>query len=281
MQEVAIDMQFTSLRQQWDGISIEYGQMFDIGEFDAAMPQQGIAVAFAPHDRVIWSVDGRDRQTTAVPPGSVFLYASRQFVWHQREKPSEWIHITFDPQLISRIATESGLPADTQLNHRVLFLDSTILHVAHLLKAEVTNGGLSGDLFVESLRNVLLIHLLRHYSQAAATKTAETRLSLPQLHQVKTYIEDHLAEPLSIADLAAIVPMSEFHFARSFKAATGESPHRYLTQRRIERAKVFLSVTQLSVAEICDRVGFSNQSHFTTQFRKLTGTTPRGYRASL
>ena len=274
-------MQFNLVQRQWDGICIDYGQMFETGEFDAAMPQHGLAVAFAPHDRVVWSVDGSDRQTTVMPPGSVFLYASRQFIWHEREKPSEWIHITFDPELISRITVESGLAMDTQLNHRVLFLDPTILHIAHLLKAEVLNSGIAGDLFVESLRNVLLIHLLRHYSQAALAKTDETRLSLPQLHQVETHIEDHLFESLSIADLAAIVPMSEFHFARLFKAATGESPHRYVTQRRIERAKVFLSVTQLSVAEISTRVGFSNQSHFTTQFRKLTGTTPKGYRTRL
>ncbi len=274
-------MGLASLQRKWDGICIDYGQMFETGEFDAAMPQQGLAVAFAPHDRVVWSVAGSDRRATAMPPGSVFLYASRQFVWHERTKPSEWIHITFDPALISRIAVESGLAADIQLDHRILFLDPTILHIAQLLKTEVLNGGIAGDLFIESLRNVLLIHLLRHYSQAAPAKTEETRLSLSQLHQVKTYIEDRLAESLSIANLAAIVPMSEFHFARLFKAATGESPYRYITQRRIERAKVFLSVTQLSVAEISNRVGFSNQSHFTAQFRKLTGTTPKGYRASV
>lgn len=274
-------MQFSLMRKKWDGICIDYGQMLETGEFDAAMPQQGLAIAFAPHDRVVWSVDGGDRHITAMPPGSVFLYASRQFVWHDREKPSEWIHLTFEPDLITRIAVESGLSADLQLNHRVLFFDPTILHIAHLLKTEVLNGGIGGELYVESLRNVLLVHLLRHYSQAASTKTDATRLSLPQLHQIRTYVEDHLADDLKIANLAAIVPMSEFHFARSFKAATGESPYHYVTQRRIERAKVFLSVTQLSVAEISHRVGFSSQSQFTTQFRKLTGTTPKGYRANL
>ncbi len=268
------------LKREWSGISIEYGQMFETGKFDAAMPQHGIAVAFAPHDRVVWSIDNHDRQTTALAPGSVFLYASRQFVWHDRQKPSEWIHITFDPQLIARIAVENGLAADTQFSHRVMFLDPTILQIAHLLKTEVLNGGIADDLFVESLRNLLLIHLLRHYSQAAPIQTDATPLSLPRLHQVKTYIEDHLADSLSLADLAAIVLMSEFHFARSFKAAMGESPYRYVTQRRIERAKVFLAVTQLSVAEISERVGFSNQSHFTAQFRKLTGTTPKRYRVS-
>jgi len=122
-------MQFNLMRKQWNGLCIDYGQMFETGEFDAVMPQQRLAVAFAPHDRVVWSVDGGDRHLTAMPPGSVFLYSSWQFIWHQREKPSKWIHLTFDLELISRIAVESGLSADIQLDHRVLFLDPTILHM--------------------------------------------------------------------------------------------------------------------------------------------------------
>jgi AraC family transcriptional regulator len=78
--------------------------------------------------------------------------------------------------------------------------------------------------------------------------------------------------------MAAVVHMSPFHFARAFKAATGQPPHRYLTQRRMERAKILLSVTRLPVAEVANRVGFSNQSHFSAQFRRATGTTPKGYR---
>ena len=100
------------------------------------------------------------------------------------------------------------------------------------------------------------------------------------MHQVKEYIEENLSEELSIANLASVALMSEFHFARIFKATTGESPHRYVIQRRIERAKVLLSVTQLAIAEIAYRVGISNQSHFTAQFRKFVGTTPKQYRDS-
>jgi AraC family transcriptional regulator len=270
---------FHLVRSEWDSITVEYGQMQEIGEFDAPMPQQGIAVAFAPHDRVIWSVDEGQRQASALPPGSVFLYASRQLVWHRREKPSDWLHITFEPQFLNQVATEHGLPADFELRHQVFFLDPTILHIAQLLKTEVVEGGVAGKLFVESLRNVLAVHLLRHYGQTPKLETAkDKRLSLLQLQQVKDHIEEHLADDLSLAELAAIVPMSEFHFARLFKASTGEAPYRYITQRRIERAKVLLSVTALSVAEIAYRVGFTNQSHFTAQFRKLVGATPKRYR---
>lgn len=272
-------MQFHLLRSQWDRITVEYGQMPETGEFDAPMPQQGIAVAFAPHDRVTWSLDDGDRQTTPLAPGSVFLYASRQLVWHHREKPSDWVHITLDPEFLSQIALENGLSADLKLTHRSFFLDPTIFHIAYLLKAQVISGGLAGTLLVESLRNVLAVHLLRHCREAFSPAIAsDKRLNPLQIQQMKEYIETHLAEDLSLAELAATVPISEFHFARLFKATTGETPYRYVTQRRIERAKVLLSVTQFSVAEIAYRVGFANQSHFTAQFRKLVGATPKQYR---
>jgi AraC family transcriptional regulator len=67
----------TILTNEWDGLRVA------VGEFDFAMPQQAISIAFAPHDRVSWSVDGQCQQTS-LPAGSVFLYGERQFVWHHR-----------------------------------------------------------------------------------------------------------------------------------------------------------------------------------------------------
>lgn len=274
-------MQFHLLQSQWDGITVEYGHMPETGEFDAEMPRQGIAVAFTPHDRVVWSVDGGSRQTSALPPGSVFFYASRQLVWHHREQASDWVHITLDPAYLSRIAAEHDLAEGLHIEHQIFFIDPTILYVAQLLKTEVISDGLAGTLLVESLRNVLSVHLLRHYGQTPKPVAAShRRLSPLQIQQLKDHIEEHLADDLSLAELAAIVPMSEFHFARLFKATTGETPYRYIIQRRIDRAKVLLAITQLSVAEVAYRVGFANQSHFTAQFRKLVGATPKQYRTS-
>ncbi|MEP0956633.1 helix-turn-helix transcriptional regulator [Microcoleus sp. FACHB-1515] len=78
--------------------------------------------------------------------------------------------------------------------------------------------------------------------------------------------------------MAALIPISSFHFARAFKSAIGMPPHQYITQQRIDRAKLLLSATQLSITEVTFQVGFSNQSHFTAQFRKLVGATPKQYR---
>jgi AraC family transcriptional regulator len=268
----------TILKNEWDGLQVEYGRLDTVGEFDFAMPQQAISVAFEPHDRVIWSVDGQ-QQRTNLPAGSVFLYGEREFIWHHRSKPSEYVNLVLDPDLLQQMAIEHGLSANTAIEHRVIFQDPTILHVAQLLKTEVLSGGLAGNLYVESLRNLLAVHLLRnHISGITEPKAEIVYLEGLRLKQLKDYIEDRLAEDLTIATLAALIPMSQFHFARAFKAAVGEPPHRYIMQRRMERAKVLLSVTRLSVAEISYQTGFANQSHFTTQFRKAIGLTPKQFR---
>ncbi|WP_017316610.1 AraC family transcriptional regulator [Mastigocladopsis repens] len=269
------------LKAEWDGITVEYGCLNAIGEFDFAMPKHAISVAFAPHDRVTWSVDGSTTQTTALPAGSVFIYSDRNFVWHQRERESEYINLILDQKLLSQIAADNGLLPNVELEHRIIFPDPTILHIAQLFKSEVFNGGLAGQLYTDSLKNLLAVHLLRNYTGKPEKLSIEdSPLDAFKLNQVKDFIENRLAEDLSIADMANVVHMSQFHFARAFKTATGQPPHRYLTQRRMERAKVLLSVTRLPVAEVAYQVGFYNTSHFTSQFRKATGTTPKAYRDS-
>jgi AraC family transcriptional regulator len=267
------------LQHEWHGLAVEYGQLEAVGEFDFAMPKQGVSVAFVPHEEVVWSVDGGARQRTSLPAGSVFLYGDREFVWHRRRKPSEYINLTLDPGLLQAIAIDHDLPATVEVEHRVIFQDPTILHVAQLLKGEVFSGGVAGHLYAESLRNLLAVHLLRNHTQTTAKPLTQTSpLEGLKLKQLKDYIEDHLAEELAIATLAALIPMSQFHFARAFKAALGEPPHRYILNRRMERAKVLLSVPQLTIAEVAYQVGFANQSHFTAQFRKAIGLTPKQFR---
>jgi len=276
------DLPSLFLKKEWQDITVEYGLLESVGDFEFAMPKHAISVAFIPHERVTWSVDGK-KQTAALPAGSAFLYGDREFVWHHREKASEYVTLYLDSDYLKQTAVENDLPAKTRLTHRVVFPDPTITQVAHWFKGELLNEGLGGNLFADSLKNLLTVHLLRNYCESG---TPHQKLVVPgrafdavKLKQIQDYIEEHLAEDIAIEDMAALVPMSQFHFARAFKAATGETPHKYLIQRRMERAKVLLTVTPLAIAEVAYRVGFSNQSHFTTHFRKATGVTPKAYRS--
>ncbi len=269
------------LKACWDKINVEYSCLDEVGEFDFAMPPQAISVAFLPHERVVWSVDRKASKITSLPAGSAFIYGDRNFVWHKRERISEYINILLDQKFLEQVALESDLSSPIELQHRVIFSDSTILHIAQLFKSELFNGGLAGKLYVESLRNLLAVHLLRNYNFTVVKPVlVNGALDACKLNKVKDFIEDQLAEDLSINDMAAVVHMSQFHFARAFKTATGTSPHRYLMLRRMERAKILLKVTKISIAEIAYQLGFANQSHFIAQFRKAIGTTPKSYRDS-
>ena len=86
------------------------------------------------------------------------------------------------------------------------------------------------------------------------------------------------AEPLDVRAVAAVAHVSEAHFIRSFRAVFGETPHRYLQRRRVERSMFLLRETERSVTDICLDVGFTSLGTFSRMFREIVGETPSGYR---
>ena len=95
------------------------------------------------------------------------------------------------------------------------------------------------------------------------------------------FMEEHLAEDISLDVLADMVRLSPYHFLRSFKRSFGEPPHRYWTTQRIERAKALLANPHASITEVAFDVGFSGTSAFSGSFHRITGQTPTDYRRSL
>src|SRR5262249_22072304 len=100
-----------------------------------------------------------------------------------------------------------------------------------------------------------------------------------KLRRVTAYIESNLHRELPLAELASVANMSPYHFARLFKRATGVSPHRFVVHRRIDAAIVLLAESRSPIGSIARAVGFRTASHFTTTVRRITGLTPRAYRA--
>jgi AraC-like DNA-binding protein len=88
------------------------------------------------------------------------------------------------------------------------------------------------------------------------------------------------AEPLDVRSVAAVAHVSAAHFIRSFRAVFGETPHRYLQRRRVERSMFLLRETERSVTDICFDVGFSSLGTFSRTFHEIVGETPSGYRAA-
>ena len=101
---------------------------------------------------------------------------------------------------------------------------------------------------------------------------------LPQLRRARDHIDRHYQTAVDLDQLAGVAGLSKFHFARSFEAAYGETPIRYLTRRRIERAQDLLRSANLTVTEVCMLVGFASLGSFSARFTALTGEGPAAYR---
>ena len=101
---------------------------------------------------------------------------------------------------------------------------------------------------------------------------------LPHLRRARDHIDRHYQRALDLDQLAAVAGVSKFHFVRSFEAAYGETPIRYLTRRRIERAQDLLRAANLTVTEICMLVGFASLGSFSSRFTAAGGRESHRYR---
>jgi AraC family transcriptional regulator len=130
-------------------------------------------------------------------------------------------------------------------------------------------------------RDSMELALAQHLAQVLRPlPPAQARIDDRRLRRALSLIDERLSEDLSVADLAAAAAMSEAHFSRAFKAATGRSPLRYVIDARMERARALLRGTSRSVAEVAWAVGYADVSRFGEHFRRAAGTTPAAFRAA-
>ncbi|ASC70617.1 DNA-binding response regulator [Halomicronema hongdechloris C2206] len=157
--------------------------------------------------------------------------------------------------------------------------DPHIDAIATMLLSELQRESFGSQLYVESLANVLAVHLLRHHTTTRAPLPVYAGgLPQRQLLQVSDYIDAHLGSAITLAELAELVDISQFHFGRLFKRSLGLSPYQYLLQQRVERAKTLLKRTDKPIVAIALECGFNSHSHLGRKFRQLTGMTPKAYR---
>ena len=148
--------------------------------------------------------------------------------------------------------------------------------------ANEIEGGFLDRILADALNTALAVQIVRLYGDATAIMlTPSNGLSLERLKRVYDYIEAHLDDRLTLTDLASIACLSPYHFSRSFKRTVGIGPARYVIQRRLERAKALMRRTSQPLASIAQEVGFVDQSHLTSVFRRETGVTPGHFRAAL
>ncbi|NEQ27323.1 MAG: helix-turn-helix transcriptional regulator, partial [Microcoleus sp. SIO2G3] len=226
--------------------------------------------------------DGRRHESTLHEGDNFFVPAGQPSYWCRDKSGaiSAPLYICLKPELIQQVAEASDI--DSKRFDLVPCFgqqDLQLHQIGMLMLAELRSGGMMGQLYVESLTQILIIHLLRHYSTITQPIASQnSSLTRTQLQQAIDYIHAHLSRGLSLAELASVVNISPAHFGSVFKQAMGISPHQYVIQQRVEQAKVMLLKTDLAIADIALQVGFSSQSHLTQHFKRFTGKTPKQVR---
>jgi len=213
------------------------------------------------------------RKMCLVPAGHEF---------HGWQKPRVLTRVTYfyiDPHS-DLLGGEGGI-ADVDFKPRLFFFDSDLLETTAKLKSQAERQDIGQRSYGQALSVVLAHELARLNNGTVSGNNIRGGLAGWQKNQVRDYIEEHLDDDVSLVTLAELAHLSPFHFARAFKQSFELPPHRYLTLRRIERAKELLGQRELSVTQIGLDVGFSETSAFSSTFRKHTGVTPTDFRRVL
>jgi AraC family transcriptional regulator len=169
-------------------------------------------------------------------------------------------------------------PASCDIKTKLGFDDPFVWSVAHALANEIRDPSERGSLYADAMADALSLHLVRTAMSSLDPPRASRGFATLPFRRVRDRIEASLDSGISLADLAEEAGMSRHRFTRAFRKATGMAPHRYLTERRIERSKVLLRHSELPLVDIALSSGFASQSHFCDRFRASTGVSPGQYR---
>lgn len=187
--------------------------------------------------------------------------------------------MTLKPAIVDTVASELGVH---RTNMRPRFADEEdrfVLEAAELIDAELASGNPHGPLFAETFARTLATHIVTRYGGPCRTGAAMPALNAAKLGRLDAFIEANIALPIGLADLARQIGLSEYHFCRCFKQATGTTPYQYLLKKRMEYACTCLMRDDLSIQEVAFASGFGDPVQFSKRFRRTHGATPSEFRA--
>ncbi len=272
-----IETLLSSANRDWDGMRIEsYGisrpeptpRHYFIDRHVVTVQRAGIVKAHEKQSAKIWY------------PGSIAIcpigapQTSYSF-WNARVTIA-----MLDPAFIRR-ALGDALNADAlEIVPRLQVPDHQLDRLVLAAESEIATGLAVGRIFLESIGTALAAHLIAHHAnKRVEPRRYGTTMPLHRLRRALDFIQENLGKNVSLAELCRDAEMSKYHFCHLFKRSTGFAPHQYVTRERVRRAQRLLEEHRLSLVEIANELGFSDQSHFTRIFRAAVGVTPSRYSA--
>ena len=269
----------SSRSRQWNGIVVELRRARDV-DVVLEYRDHAIAVILGGGAKLCQCRNGRTASSTLRSGDVIITPAGGPKRW-QHVEDAAGIVLRLSPAYVGKVAAEEfGVPAagvaiQDNFGTRDGYVEEMAIRLLRCLEGE----SVASRIYVESLTNQLSLHLLKHYAApGVAPDKFPTKLSQGKLRRAIQYIEDNLHRELALSDIAAVVAISPGHFSHAFRQTVGLPPHRYVLNRRVERAKSLLRDSDVPIGEVAHRIGCSSPSNFSVLFHRATGMTPRCFR---
>lgn len=208
--------------------------------------------------------------------GDIVLLPERTPSFWRTELDRDNIHLDLSPMWIDRVQEGEGRP--TALRSCFGAKDTLLSQMVQMLMLSLDDNSSMQPQFAEGIATSVAVHLLEHYREPNPKTERIALLSARQLKRVTDLVESQLDEAVPLETMAAETGLSVFHFSRCFKATSGLTPHQFVLNRRLDRAKTLLIDSQKTVAEIAEAAGFATASHFVQAFKRRWGATPGQFR---
>jgi AraC family transcriptional regulator len=271
-------VRFSSAANGWRGILIEQHCIPSMEMSEHYVQGHRLLVHTGKPVEYEWR-DGSRWRSKMLQPGAFCLQSHGEINFPRWHDTFEFLAIALDPAFLAHSFQDAGLSESIQFQARRAAFDPVIAQFARRFKTEIESGSYCGALYGESLAIAFSLHLLEHHSQhPKSISQSRGKLTAIQLRELIELIHTNLSEELSLSNLAAHLNLSPFHFARLFKSSLGLSPHQYVLQNRVERAKKLIMVSKSSDLRLIDvalQVGFYDQSHLGKAFKRVVGVSPK------
>lgn len=264
------------LTQRSEHVAVELVPQGTLGpvheQVEVKLPVVSVMIAFQAHS--VWEALGTSRLNKRRFQNRFhFMPAETELQVRQETANPEMLLLRINPKFASPVLDE--LFEGKNLEPHPVIGDA---HARLLALGNIARNGLLGRRQLKPMELESLATLILAEWSDVVDLAPPDGLSPKMVAKIKDFVEDHLDEELALADLAAITSLSPTYFLRSFKQATGQTPHRYVMERRVLRARQRIEATDLPLADIAYDCGFSSQSHMTDVFKSHMNTSPGRYR---
>jgi AraC family transcriptional regulator len=270
----------SSVGTRWNDIRVEQHHLPSSELADVTYKRHVVVINIGHSTTWEFKKEGRFRRFFKARGAISFFPSHQPFSGRLKVERGMFANVLFlalDPVFVRGVAEDLELDSDRiELIEKRRSTDPTLHHIAMALRAGVQSGGALERMYGEALSTALAVHLLREYGAAVpGPKKQYGGLPREKLVRAVEYIQDQLHTDLTVSRIAQAVYISPYHFTKLFKQSTGQSPHQYVVEARVRKAKELLTKGKFTISEAAYHVGFVDQSHLTRHFKRVFGLPPK------